>query len=140
MLMRPRLALAAPRRARVEIIPLIDVVFFLLATFVLFTFMMTHSQSLLVNLPQTPPKPAPQENVVLQVSADGSAYWNQELISLAELPSRLTAYKQSTADPRVLLTGDDKAKWGPLVTALDEVRKAGITSFSVETRVRPTGR
>lgn len=139
MLMRPRLALDAPRRARVEIIPLIDVVFFLLATFVLFTFMMTHSRGLLVGLP-VPGKTTGAENVVLQVSADGSTYWNQELISLADLPARLIAYKESTSDPRVMLTGDDKAKWGPLVTALDEVRKAGITNYSIETRPRPTGR
>jgi biopolymer transport protein ExbD len=139
MLMRPRLALAAPRRARVEIIPLIDVVFFLLATFVLFTFMLTRSQSLLVPLPSGGEKSV-QENIILQVSADGSAYWNQELISLADLPARLAAYKQSAANPRVLLSGDDKAKWGPLVTALDEVRKAGIANFSIETRPRPTGK
>jgi biopolymer transport protein ExbD len=40
----------------------------------------------------------------------------------------------------VLITGDDKAKFGISVRALDEVRKAGITQVSVETRVRATGR
>lgn len=139
MQMNPRFALAAPRRARVEIIPLIDVVFFLLATFVLFSFMMTQSRSLLVPLPVPGPK-SEKEIVELQVTAQGSVYWNQELIRFADLPSRLAAYRQNVVAPRMLLTGDDKAKWGPLVTVLDEVRKAGIRDFSIETRPRPTGR
>jgi biopolymer transport protein ExbD len=56
------------------------------------------------------------------------------------LPTRLAAYRNSTASPRVLITGDDKVKWGPLVAALDEVRKSGISQFSIETRPRPTGK
>lgn len=139
MQIHPRFALAAPRRARVEIIPLIDVVFFLLATFVLFVFMMSATRAIQVTLPH-PGKDTGAENVVLQVTEGDKAFWNQEPISVAELPSRLAAYRNSTADPRVLLTGDDKVHWGPLVQALDEVRKAGIKNFSIETRPRPTGR
>lgn len=139
MLMRPRLALLAPRRARVEIIPLIDVVFFLLATFVLFVFMMSGTKSLLVPLPATGEKSL-LEPVSLQVAADGAAYWNHEQISMADLPARLAALRNQAADPRIVLSGDEKVRWGPLVAALDEVRKAGIKNFSIETRPRPTGR
>lgn len=139
MQMHPRFALAAPRRARVEIIPLIDVVFFLLATFVLFAFMMRSTRAIEV-IPPRPGPPGISETVTIQVTDGASAYWNQELFPLAELPTRLAAYRNSTAEPRVLLTGDDKVRWGPLVQALDEVRKAGIKDFSIETRPRPTGR
>lgn len=139
MQMISRFALAAPRRARVEIIPLIDVVFFLLATFVLFSFMMSSTRSLPLTMPQPGPNPA-AENVVLQVTEGGQAYWNQEPISVAELPARLLAYKNNTADPRVLISGDEKVKFGPVVSAIDAVRLAGIRNFSVETRPRPTGK
>jgi biopolymer transport protein ExbD len=57
-----------------------------------------------------------------------------------EIVPKLETYKTQVATPRVLIAGDDKAKFGPVVLALDEVRKAGITQVSVETRVRPTGR
>jgi len=42
--------------------------------------------------------------------------------------------------PRVLVAGDDRARWGVTVQVLDEVRKANIEKISMETRSRPTGR
>ena len=130
------------KKARIEIIPLIDVIFFLLATFVLFTLSLNKIVSVPVNLPVASNNPAPKtdDSVTLQVSDQGTCYWNKELISLAEIGPRLEQYKTQVPEPRVLIAGDDKAKFGITVRALDEVRKAGIQQVSVETRVRPTGR
>jgi biopolymer transport protein ExbD len=132
------------KKARIEIIPLIDVVFFLLATFVLFILSLDKISSLPINLPvatksDTPPNPDDLP-VVLQVSDAGTLYWNKEIISTAEVAPRLFQYKQSNSNPRVLITGDDKAKFGATISALDEVRKAGIKQVSIETTYRPTGR
>lgn len=130
------------KKARIEIIPLIDVIFFLLATFVLFTLSLDKISSVPVNLPVASPNPAPKtdDSVTLQVSDQGTCYWNKELISLAEIGPRLEQYKTQVPEPRVLIAGDDKAKFGIAVRALDEVRKAGIQQVSVETRYRPTGK
>ena len=132
-----------PKKARIEIIPLIDVIFFLLATFVLFTLSLNTIQSVPVDLPKAAPA-APSDpddqTVVLQVSDTGTAYWNKELIGFAEITPRLVEFKGSHANARVLITGDDKAKYGAAVKALDEVRKAGITQVSIETTYRPSGR
>ena len=130
------------KKARIEIIPLIDVIFFLLATFVLFVLSLNKIASVPVNLPvasQSSGKPD-DDLVTLQVSDTGTCYWNKELINVSEIAPRLQHYKTQVAVPRVLIAGDDKAKFGPVVNALDEVRKAGIQQVSVETRVRPTGR
>jgi len=133
----------AKKKARIEIIPLIDVVFFLLATFVLFTLSLNKIQSVPVNLPVAAPptnqKP-PEDSVTLQVSDQGTCYWNKELITIQDIVPRLQQYKTQVADPRVLIAGDDKAKFGVTILALDEVRKAGIAQVSIETRVRPTGK
>ncbi len=132
-----------PKKARIEIIPLIDVIFFLLATFVLFTLSLNKIQSVPVDLPQATPAPKSgndDEIVVLQVSDTGTAYWNKELITLAEIAPRLINYKTTTPNPRVLITGDDRARYGETIRALDEVRKAGISQVSIETTYRPTGR
>jgi biopolymer transport protein ExbD len=132
-----------PKKARIEIIPLIDVIFFLLATFVLFTLSLNKIQSLPVDLPQASAAPrsdVPDETVVLQISDTGTAYWNKELISITEITPRLANYKATNPNPRVLITGDDKARYGATIRALDEVRKAGITQVSIETTYRPTGR
>jgi biopolymer transport protein ExbD len=131
------------KKARIEIIPLIDVIFFLLATFVLFTLSLNRIQSVPVDLPVANPNPSPpekDESVTIQVSADDSLFWNREPMEMADLPSRITAYKTQTEDPRILIAGDEKARFGATVKVLDEVRKAGILKFSVETRTRPTGK
>jgi biopolymer transport protein ExbD len=132
------------KKARMEIIPLIDVIFFLLATFVLFTLSLNRIQSVPVDLPVAAPPsstpPNPNDNVTIQVSGDGAIFWNKELIDMGEVPSRLAFFKTQTEDPRVLISGDEKARFGLTVAVLDEVRKAGINKFSVETRTRPTGK
>ena len=132
------------KKARIEIIPLIDVIFFLLATFVLFTLSLNNLQSLPVQLPVAgaPAEAQTEDNTVtLQVSESGTFYWNKEMITLTEVAPRLRQDKENPKGvPRVLIAGDDRAKFGATVTILDEVRKAGIDQVSVETQVRPTGK
>jgi biopolymer transport protein ExbD len=132
------------KKARIEIIPLIDVIFFLLATFVLFTLSLNRIKSLPVDLPFSQPqanKPdTPPEIVSIQVSGDGAIFWNKEAIDMNELPSRLTFYKSQTDDPKVMISSDEKARFGFTVSVLDEVRKANIKKFTVETRTRATGK
>ena len=136
-----------PKQARIEIIPLIDVIFFLLATFILFTLSLEKIQSVPVNLPVANPAPSTNQEdttVTLQVSDQSTCYWtyqgSTELIPLSEVTPRLQNYKNQNPDPRVLLTTDDKAKYGVAIQVLDEIRKAGIEKASIETRVRSTGR
>lgn len=138
------------KKARIEIIPLIDVIFFLLATFVLFTL----SLDKIMQVPVTLPKAAPQQptnsvdetTVNIQVSETGVIYWKVgargvvEQVSPAEIGPRLTNLKNSEASPRVLIRGDNRAKFGAAVTVLDEVRKAEIQQVSVETVTSTTGR
>jgi len=137
------------KKARIEIIPLIDVIFFLLATFVLFTLSLNKISSLPVDLPVANSNSLPNPNdptVYLQVSDQGNCYWKQgtgsapELITVGEIAPRLADYKNREANPRVLIQGDSKARFGAAVLALDEVRKAGIAQVSVQTTVQPTGR
>lgn len=136
------------KKARIEIIPLIDVIFFLLATFVLFTLSLQRISTVPVTLPvASPPGPVnPNDTTVyLQVSDEGTYYWKQgqnpaELINAAEIAPRLADYARTESNPRVLVRGDTKARFGAAVLALDEVRKAGITQVSVETVSSPTGR
>ncbi len=136
------------KKARIEIIPLIDVIFFLLATFVLFTLSLSRITSLPVTLPVASPPGPPNPNdttIYLQVSDEGTFYWKQgqgtpELISASEIAPRLADYKRSESNPRILIRGDNKARFGAAVLVLDEVRMAGIEQVSVETISSPTGR
>ncbi len=137
---------SAKKAARIEIIPLIDVIFFLLATFILFTLSLNRITMIPLDLPvAAPPRPQTNEeddSVTLQVSEAGAVYWNREAILMSEVVPRLQNYVQSVpeARQRVLLASDDGARYGPTVQVLDEVRKAGIRQVSIETVYRPTGR
>lgn len=131
------------KEARIEIIPLIDVIFFLLATFVLFTLSLSRIQSIPLDLPQATAAPQEQtddDSVTLQVSDGGTLYWNKELIDVSEVAPRLAHYRDNVPVPRVLIATDDRAKYGETINILDEVRRAGIQQVSVETVYRPTGR
>lgn len=140
LLQSSRIAVFTRRRARVEIIPLIDVIFFLLATFVLVTLSLNKIKILPLNLPFPGGKEDRPEVVTLQVSEGGAVYWNRDLIEAGEVPGRLAHYKTTTATPRVVITGDERAKFGPMIAVLDEVRRAGIEKFTMETKPRPTGK
>jgi biopolymer transport protein ExbD len=126
------------KRARIEIIPLIDIIFFLLATFVMVSLSMTKNQGMQVALPSAASTEAlgdPQENetVTLSVNDAGEVYFNKEKITLAQLPFRLQALKSSTKDPHVIVSGDSKADFKTVVAVLDEVRKIGIAKVGIST-------
>jgi len=127
------------KKARIEIIPLIDVVFFLLATFVLFTLSLNSSNGIAVTLPQTqtgePRDPA--NSVTVSVTEGGTIAWNKDPVTLEEFIQKLQNYAATDPDPKVLINGDERASFAQAVYAFDEARKAGIEKVLIETRVRP---
>ena len=124
------------KKARIEIIPLIDIVFFLLATFVMVSMSMVKNQGIAVNLPKASTSAAQHEKAftTLTVTKGDEVYFNKEKISIKRLPARLAILKTKDADPKVLINGDSEAFLGSAVTVLDEVRKAGITKVSIQTK------
>ncbi len=129
---------APAKKARIEIIPLIDVIFFLLATFVLFTLSLNRSGGLPVLLPasMTSESRESQGSVTVSFTAEGSIGWDKDLITLDEFITRLQAYKQSEPNPRILINGDESAMFSQSRYVIDEIRKAGITKVLLETRIR----
>lgn len=127
-------------RARIEIIPLIDVIFFLLATFVLFTLSLNRISNIEVTLPVTRPLGSivPDESLTtVTVTANGALSWNGAPIAPSELAGRFEYLRETHADPRVLIGGDVHARYGSAVAVLDAARGAGIRTVSFETRARP---
>jgi biopolymer transport protein ExbD len=126
------------RKARIEIIPLIDIIFFLLATFVMVSLSMVKNEGIGVNLPvaATSTPQDREEYTAITVTEAGDFYFNKEPVNLEELVTRLKALKAADADPRVFINGDQKAEFGKAIAVLDEVRKLGIAKVSIETRGR----
>ena len=124
------------RRARIEIIPLIDIVFFLLATFVMVSLSMIKNQGIAVNLPQasTGTPQTQEETVTISIDAGGTLYLDKQPVEAAQLDARLAALKAQRPDPRVVIHGDVKAEFGLAIAALDAVRRQGITKVAIQTR------
>ena len=126
------------KRARIEIIPLIDVIFFLLATFVLFTLSLNKSGGISVKLPtaQTSEPRDPNGTVTISVTDEGTVAWNKDLITLDEFTQRLLNEKRVNPDVRILINGDERAFFAQAIYVVDEARKAGFTRVYFETLVR----
>ena len=129
------------RKARVEIIPLIDVVFFLLATFVLFTLSLDKILDLKATLPRAGDRPDRNDDDILYLQATGpdtivwreGRYGSSERLGLKELNPRLIDFKARMKVPRVALNASDGANFGAVTHLLDEVRKAHIEQVCIET-------
>lgn len=135
-----------PKPARVEIIPLIDVVFFLLATFVLFTLSLHRLRSVEARFAEANNGgPTEGETVFIQAVAGDTYLWKvgaegeAEPMTAPELGLRLEDLRRRTADPRVMVRSDGKARLGAVVLVLDEVRRAGIRQVAVETMASRPG-
>ncbi len=127
------------KTARIEIIPLIDIVFFLLATFIMVSLGMTQNRGAEVALPgsETGESLGSEAELAtaatLSVTGRGELFFNKEPVSEAELPARLEAYRAETSDPRVIIQSDGSAEFKHIVQVLDEVRKLGIVKVGIST-------
>jgi biopolymer transport protein ExbD len=124
------------RKARIEIIPLIDIIFFLLATFVMVSLSMVKSKGVPVNLPVA--ASGEQQNrddfTSITVTAENAILFNKEPITVGELPSLLQRLKSGSADPKVFINGDEASQLGVTIAVLDEVRRSGISKVAFETK------
>ena len=126
-----------PGKARIEIIPLIDIIFFLLATFVMVSLSMTKNQGVNVALPTAGSAASlgdkMEKAVTLTVNAKGELFYNKDKITIAQLPMKLQTFKTTSRDPKVIINSDGAADFKHVVAVLDEVRKIGIAKVGINT-------
>src|SRR6266496_3996318 len=96
------------KKARIEIIPLIDIMFFLLASFMMVSLSQVHLKGVKVNLPsgvsgETQTK---REYVSVSVDKDGHYFFDKDEIGDNELLNRLRMAHASAPDAKVFLRGD----------------------------------
>ena len=119
------------RKGRIEIIPMIDVMFFLLATFMLASLSMQSLNSLKVNLPQGNAERLNTETpVTLSVTADGKLFINRAPVSLSTLAATLKPLMRSSAE-NIVVSADSKAPQGVVVQAMLQARAAGAQHFLI---------
>ncbi|MEI6210665.1 MAG: biopolymer transporter ExbD [bacterium] len=124
------------KRARIEIVPLIDVIFFLLATFVMVSLSMTKNQGVQVQLPNASTAEKIEDRdkaATLTVRQNGEIFFNKDKVTLAQLPFKLQTYKAASKDPKVVVSAEANANFRNIVAVLDEARKVGILKVGIST-------
>ena len=127
-----RIARKASEKARIEIIPMIDVIFFLLVFFMISTLSMTINRGLPVNLPTAATSQKDmRDNVSLTVMQDGKIFLNKEPVTLQDMGPRVKA--ALAADPRlaVVINADGQVLHSTVVDILDELRQAGVSGLAI---------
>ena len=122
--------------ARIEIIPLIDIMFFLLASFMLVSLSMVNLKSVKVNLPTATTATIETKNdfASISVDKDGAVYLDKQPIGVNELVLRLNAWHHTNENVRVFISGDQDVRYGTVVHVLDLVRSTGIQKVAFEIR------
>ncbi len=122
--------------ARIEIIPLIDIMFFLLAAFILVSLSMVNLKSVKVNLPPATTATADAQRDLVNISVDkaGLAYLDTRPVAPNELALALAALAITNTEARVFISGDQDARHGDVIRVLDIVRGTGIQKVAFEIR------
>jgi biopolymer transport protein ExbD len=126
--------------ARIEIIPLIDIMFFLLAAFMLVSLSMVNLRTMKVNLPTATSATNEPKRDFVDISVDkaGSAYLNKRAVDDNQLIGALAGFQKENPDVRIIISADSEARHGDVIHVLDLVRLAGIEKVAFE--IRPTGK
>ena len=122
------------KKARIEIIPLIDIMFFLLASFMMVSLSQVHMKGVKVNLPsgvsgETQTK---REYLSVSVDKDGHYFFDKDEIGDNELLNRLRMAHASAPDAKVFLRGDRESAHLNVAHALDIIRSSGYYKVSFE--------
>jgi biopolymer transport protein ExbD len=124
------------KKARIEIIPLIDIMFFLLASFMMVSLSQTHMKGIRVNLPSAnaPPVPPdqPKDYIAIRVTEGGLIYFDNQNILDDDVLPRLHQLYQQNKDIKVSLSAELLATHGDVITLLDKIRLSGITKIGYQ--------
>ena len=137
-----RIPRRVPEKARIEIIPMIDVIFFLLVFFMISTLSMTINRGLPVNLPTAATaQKEMRENVNLTVLQDGKMFLDKQPITLRDIGQRVKAALASDPQRTVVVNADGQVLHSTVVDILDELRLAGVSGLAIAVKAgkKPSG-
>ena len=141
-----RLASPVPhKRARIEIIPLIDIMFFLLASFMMVSLSQTHMKGIRVNLPAAvgPPPSGVKDFISIKVLEGNAVFFDNQYVPDDQVLPRLFQLHQANRDIKISISATPMAIYGDVIGLLDKVRSVGITKVGYQSRaaagVAPAG-
>src|SRR6478752_7520329 len=106
------------KHARIEIIPLIDIMFFLLASFMMVSLSQTHMKGIPVNLPSNvsvPPDPNKKDSVSIRITEGGLIYFDNQAVMTDDVLNRLYQLHEQNKDIKVSLSAEQLATHGDVI-------------------------
>jgi biopolymer transport protein ExbD len=125
------------KHARIEIIPLIDIMFFLLASFMMVSLSQTHMRGIKVNLPaqvSIPQDPNKKDTVSIRVAAGPAFYFDNVFTPDDQVMPKLFELHRQNPDIKVSISAEMMAMHGDVISVLDKVRVAGIKKVGYQIR------
>src|SRR5207237_9609783 len=122
------------KKARIEIIPLIDIMFFLLGSFLIVSLRQVHMKGIKVNLPsgQSGETQTKREYLSVSVDRDGHYFFDKDEVKDEQLLNLLKMAHQSAPDAKVFVRGDKDSVHLNVAHALDLMCAAGYYTISCE--------
>ena len=119
------------KKGKIEIIPMIDVMFFLLATFILASIAMQKYQGVAVNLNKGSAEniSEQQQSITISITHDNLVYINKNQVLLSEVANNLEKLINNKNN-NILIASDENSKQGIVMQAMLEAKKAGAKKFS----------
>lgn len=119
--------------ARIELLPLIDVIFLLLIFFIFVMLKMTVQSSIKVDLPQlVASTQQTKEMLTISINADNQVFINEQSSKLQDVLKQVQSLQQKTKLP-ILIRGDQQSDLGIALTILDKLRSAGFEQVTFAT-------
>lgn len=119
------------RPPRLMIIPMIDIIFFLMVFFLFSTLQMVYQKSMPVNLPVA--SSSHQEAVAITLMKDGTISIGDTVVGIEEIKPRVEQLADK-ADTPVILRADENVEHGKVIKVMDEIKSAGVTKLSIATQ------
>jgi len=124
------------KKARIEMIPLIDVVFLLLVAFIFFAMSMTVYRGIPVDLPVSSASLVGDEDFSeITVERGGVIYFNGEEVDFRNLRLRLARLHRESPEIKIFVADHREAPYESIIEVIDAVKGAGIDGLSLRTKL-----
>ena len=122
------------KKPKIMIIPMIDIIFFLLVFFMMSMLSMVVQKSINLNLPQTASaKVNVEQTLPVSITSDGTIYVEKEKIAKDDFRKRMEIEKNRNPNVPIVLRADAKSEHGDFVFVLDQLKSVGISKIGIAT-------
>jgi biopolymer transport protein ExbD len=120
------------KSGEINIVPMIDVIFSILAFFIISTLYLTRSEGLSVNLPNaTTAQNQPSTKITVTIKPDGEIALNRKTIELEALEEAVRALVVPNSESLVIVNADEKVDHGQVVSVMDRLRQVEGTKLAI---------